>query len=421
MRVLWVCNIMLPFIAKHMGRTDAPAVGGWLTGLMEGLMEIQDIDLSVCFPMPGSDGLTEGETKRIHYYGFANDLKKMNEYEPGVEEQLREIMKKADPDVVHIFGTEYSHTLAAVRAYGKPDKTVISIQGMVSIYAKHFMADLPERVQKRYTFRDLIRRDNLIAQRQKFLKRAVFEKEALAQTGHVIGRTDWDRACTQQLAPQAAYHFCNESLRSVFYEKRWELSECSPHTIFVSQGSYPIKGLHYVLEAMPEIRRRYPDVQLRVAGGDPTGEKTLKDKLRISSYGKYIGSLIRKYGLEKQVVFTGFLDEKTMCEEFLRANVFVSPSSIENSPNSVGEAMLLGMPCVSSDVGGVKNLMEHGKEGFVYQADAPYMLAYYVCRIFEDEQLASLLGESAAKKAAATHDRAANTARLAEIYQEICG
>ena len=65
---------------------------------------------------------------------------------------------------------------------------------------------------------------------------------------------------------------------------------------------------------MPEIRRRYPDVQLRVAGGDPTGEKTLKDKLRISSYGKYIGSLIRKYGLEKQVVFTGFLDEKTMCE-----------------------------------------------------------------------------------------------------------
>ena len=83
--------------------------------------------------------------------------------------------------------------------------------------------------------------------------------------------------------------------------------------------------------------------------------------------------------------------------------------------------MLLGMPCVSSDVGGVKNLMEHGKEGFVYQADAPYMLAYYVCRIFEDEQLASLLGESAAKKAAATHDRAANTARLAEIYQEICG
>lgn len=52
MRVLWVCNIMLPFIAKHMGRTDAPAVGGWLTGLMEGLMEIQDIDLSTVFRCP---------------------------------------------------------------------------------------------------------------------------------------------------------------------------------------------------------------------------------------------------------------------------------------------------------------------------------------------------------------------------------
>ena len=89
--------------------------------------------------------------------------------------------------------------------------------------------------------------------------------------------------------------------------------------------------------------------------------------------------------LERNVVFTGPLDEEKMCQRYLKSNVFVCPSSIENSPNSLGEAMVLGVPCVASDVGGVSDMLKHKEEGFVYQTDAPYMLAHYVCEIFENE------------------------------------
>ena len=71
-----------------------------------------------------------------------------------------------------------------------------------------------------------------------------------------------------------------------------------------------------------------------------------------------------------------------MCEQYLKANVFVLPSAIENSPNSLGEAMMLGTPTVVSDVGGVKNMIDHEKEGYVYQPDASYMIAYYAGRFF---------------------------------------
>lgn len=72
---------------------------------------------------------------------------------------------------------------------------------------------------------------------------------------------------------------------------------------------------------------------------------------------------------------------------YLASSVFVSVSTIENSPNSVGEAMLFGCPVVSSCVGGVLDMLEHGQEGFLYQASAPYMLAWYVGCVFRDDGL----------------------------------
>lgn len=126
-----------------------------------------------------------------------------------------------------------------------------------------------------------------------------------------------------------------------------------------------------MLRAMPEILRAFPDAHLYVAGNDLTRTDSLYAKLKISSFSKYIKKLIVEYKLVNKVTFTGSLNEQQMKERFLKSNVFVSSSTIENSPNSLGEAMLLGMPCVSSDVGGVKNLMKHEEEGYVYQADAP--------------------------------------------------
>ena len=81
--------------------------------------------------------------------------------------------------------------------------------------------------------------------------------------------------------------------------------------------------------------------------------------------------------------------------------------------------MLLGVPCISSDVGGVKNLMKHEEEGYVYQPDASYMLAYYVKKIFEMEKQSEVLGEHAKVHATKTHSREQNLKILLDIYEKI--
>ena len=91
---------------------------------------------------------------------------------------------------------------------------------------------------------------------------------------------------------------------------------------------------------------------------------------------------MREGDLEGQVQFVGKKDESQMCQYYQQANVFVMPSVIENSPNSLCEALMTGVPVVAANVGGISSIIRHGKEGFLYQSDAPYMMAYYIDLIF---------------------------------------
>lgn len=122
--------------------------------------------------------------------------------------------------------------------------------------------------------------------------------------------------------------------------------------------------------------------------------------------------MILKYGLEDNVEFTGPLDAEGMIKEYLRANVFVSPSSIENSPNSLGEAQILGTPCISSYVGGAMDMMS-GNEENLYRFEEIEMLAYKICRIFQNREKQVDMSEVARKR----HCAETNQRRLLDIYR----
>ena len=181
----------------------------------------------------------------------------------------------------------------------------------------------------------------------------------------------------------------------------------------LSQGAKPIKGLHIVLDALKIVKEYYPDVKVVVAGNNILAEKNK------SSYARYIEKQISEGGLSDNITFTGNLNEQEMKNNMLKSNVFVLPSSIENSPNSLGEAMLLGLPCIASDVGGVLDMMRHEEEGIVYPFNEFYKLAYEIIRVFRMKTDAEKMGIEAAKHARVTHSATLNAEKMMSIYREI--
>lgn len=409
MRVLWFCNIILPAVAKEIN-ADTPCMGGWLTGAFLAVQE--KVRLGICFPY--HEKICNNRNKIFSFYSFRNKK---------TYEDIVKIIEDFSPDLIHIWGTESAHcnaVLTAAKNKGLIERCIISIQGLVSVIQMHYYASLPLGVIAGWSFRDIIKFDNIVCQKIRFYRKGKKEIESLLMAKNVIGRTRWDKICIKRINPEIKYYFCNEILRPYFYKKAgsWNARDCEQFSIFVSQSYYTIKGFHLMLESFVDVLKEFPTAKLYTTGKNILSE-SIKMKLRLSYYSLYIKKIITDNHLNNSVFFLGRLNEEEICNRILKSNVFVSCSSIENSSNSIGEAMLLGTPVVASDVGGTKSFFHDHKDGFLYPYDEPYISASYIKRIFNNPKLAMFFSKNAVSHAQETFNSNHNGKKLIQIYNSI--
>lgn len=405
MNLLWITNILFPPVYSHLHMTP-PVTGGWMYSSAKQLInKFPDVHLAVAAPFK-TKVLRKIELDNITYYLLP--INDNAQYNKKLEPIWQTIKKEFSPDIIHIHGTEYPHGLSYINSCG-PEKVVISIQGFVSVYTRYYYGDISKyEILKHISIRDVIKHDSLINQRHKFSIKGGNERKAINAVKNVIGRTEWDRAHVWAINPRINYYHCNETLRDVFYKHAWKYEFCIKHSIFLSQAGYPIKGLHKVIEAVALVSKLYPDISLVVAGNDIIHLPWY----RITGYGRIIKDLIHRKNLSSHIRFTGLLNEQEICNEYLKANVFICPSSIENSPNSLGEAQILGVPYLASYVGGSPDMANCN---FLYRFEEVEMLAYKICDIFNRNNF----DVNDRQKALDRHDPDKNADNLMCIYHKI--
>ena len=415
MKVLWLCNNAPGAVRSALSGKQESQVN-WLDHVLQDLLD-QGITLRILYRGSGAPGQIDG---RCSYAPVPETPAHI--YQPRLEESFRQELRDFQPDVIHSWGVEYHHALAMVNAAereGMLPHMAASIQGLCCRIAPHYTDGLPTSALRSRTIRDIMRHDSILAQQKQYTRRGELEIDALRKLNYVIGRTEWDRENALEINPNVQYHHCGETLRDVFYTNQWAYSRCRKHRIFASSCAYPVKGFHILLETLAIVRQQYPDTEIAVTGrsflaGD------IKSFARQNGYEKYLSNLVKRNRLDGAVHFLGHLSAQDMKRAYLDANLFVLPSTMENSPNALGEAMLLGLPCVAADVGGVTSLMGE-EEGILCAPVDPESMARGICRVFEMADQAETMGMAARNRARKTHDPEKNMKDLMDIYRLLSG
>ena len=407
MKILWTVNTFNQTVANKMGIKSSHAIS-WVEAMSDYLSKCDDVSLAIAAPCKLGE-LRKKNINGIVYYAV-----------PQNEQSWKNVINDFQPEIIHEYGTEKNHNLIVCNV-AKKIPILVSLQGILSEYQRHYYAGIDMSTILRYSpLRDWIRPSGFITGRKDFKKRAKNEKILLQKVSYVEGRSTWDRVASLKINSKLKYYFCPRMLRRPFNESEaWNINNIERHTILISQGNYPIKGVHFAFIAIAALKEKYPDIKLVITGNNMFSEIKGWHRIMRTGYVRYLYDLAKKLNILDNIRFMGTKDAIGMVQVGKRVHVAVIPSSIENAPNSLAEAMMIGTPCIASYVGGNMDMLKHNEEGFLYCYNEPYMLAEYIDQIFESDELAIRFSENSRITAKSRHSPEKLVDTLLGIYTEI--
>lgn len=416
MRVLWFSNT--PSLAAK-GFEKFISGGSWIESLENELMKYSQIELGVVFKklvkepkeMISKTGSTRYFVVPRHPYGKLDRWYYRIAIRPPSKKSLNNYLRIVDefnPDVILFFGTESDFPLII------PELKIPSIiwfQGNLTVYNRMYENGIKVRKTiSQERIKDLLMGDSIFHNYLHFQHLVHREKQIFSCAKNFIGRTDWDRRLVNILAPQAKYYCCEEALRQPFFDKQWK--QWQNREIFVittTIGGNLYKGLETIFETsalLKDLINR--KLEWRVIGiqEGTTYVKVARKKANYPSSNPSVKLL-------------GFKSADEIVEELLKADMYVHPSHIENSPNAVQEAMLLGMPVIATNVGGTPSLLKDGEEGLLVQNKDPYSMAGAIFELYKSPDIAKKIGKNARKRGLVRNNSRSICDHLLGIFDEL--
>lgn len=418
MKILWFT--LTPCGSVRRFKSDT-IVCGWLVSLEDELKKKPDVDLHVAY-----FSFSEREEfcyEGVHYHPMlvrrspyaiirlVERLKSEKSMEKCKLDLMCGVVSRIHPDMIHVHGTE--ECFALIQNLVRDIPIVISIQGLIAPIGKKYFSGIPFEVARSFEpISYKLKMSSVVDDYKSICYRGKREERVLKDANYIMGRTFWDEYISLVLNPNRQYFVVNEILRGPFYEKRWNAIKDNDNGRFViistvSGGIY--KGIETLLYTA-RILKEYADFNFewRVAGYDRNNRW-----LNISL--KMVDSSLD----DLHIKLLGRLDANLLSDELVKADAFVHVSHIENSPNSVCEAMLVGMPVIASYAGGTASLIRNGEDGILVQDGDPYVLAGAIEYLYHNPQDSIEMGRKARATAIVRHNQVCVARELTKAYDMI--
>ena len=414
MKILWFTNTPCSAFEK-LGMNISS--GGWLMSLEKELNNEIDIELAICF-------YTNQNIKPFKYYGtqFYPVFRKGKKYkfsrlinrifpDGNDEYYIKKLINVIDifkPDLIQVHGTEDNFGLVQ---FHTKIPVVISIQGILNSITEKYFSGIPYRTVLRYEgiISKILALD--IKRSYKLLKRkSEHEKRTLKEAKYIIGRTDWDRRISSILSLQSQYFVGNEILRPEFYKNKWNKKRFdNPIQIVSISGDALYKGFETIVSTSHILKQN----------------NNLKFVWKVIGLNENcnIVKIVKKWkGLNfhnLNIQLLGYKNENELIEILLKSDIYCQTSHIENSPNSLCEAMLLGMPIIASYAGGTCSLLKDKEEGLLIQDGDSYALAGAIIELKNNYPMACEYGNAAKIKSFQRHNSKLVKEEYLKIYNKM--
>jgi glycosyltransferase involved in cell wall biosynthesis len=417
MKVLWFTNTSSLYDqGKHSYHG-----GGWIESLEELIKEQKGIDLGISFiHKTDNDKIIKNGTT---YFPIVSKSQKRNPFRKlidnwigkieirDLQNDIGEVIRDYQPDLIQVFGTEGS--FSQVQNYTQIP-VIYHIQGLINPYLNTY---LPIN-QSKFSFHfnidyllETIKGNSPAFENVRFRYRALREKSVLKNANYVMGRTHWDKMVVRLYNPKVKYFHVDEVLRPIFY-KGAIFSKQKPDKKFkiVSTISPTIyKGIDVVLKAAKELKELTNfDFEWEIIGLE-------KNSTLLKHFEKT--EKIMHQGVN--ILCSGRKNAQEIIDSMQTSDVFVHPSYIDNSPNSVCEAQMLGLPVIVCNVGGISTLVQHEKTGFLVPSNVVFELVHYLRQLKYNTKLRNNIGKEAKKAAFQRHNREKIIFDLLEIYNQL--
>ena len=410
MKVLWF-EISTPSRYRNTGQVTL----GWQDALEDIVVNCKDVELYIAFEsqVPAKVKVINGITyiPMITHYSFLE--KKIGQHtwsinERKVIEKGREVIEQYKPDVIHVFGNEWPFGLLAQYT---DIPLVVHIQGSIIPYDN---ALYPPK----YNGYTMVKAAGLNLRKDwhrftgfnKDKSRLEMELRIWKTVHHFMGRTCWDKALVNMLTKHATYHHVEEALRPDFLhsKKLWKVPPANAKLRLLTTGCSSFwKGVDVMLKTAHVLKEAGVDFEWHVAGS--LGEE-LKQIVESKEKLKYA---------ENNILFLGFCSPERLIDEMCQSTMYVHTAYIENSPNSICEAQMIGMPIISTMVGGIATLVRNGVEGNLLPANDPWQLANAIVELAKDQSRMKSYSEHSRQHALERHNPNNILQQLLGCYKDL--
>lgn len=360
------------------------------------------------------------EEDGVVYYALPDSIPhRYNENKPSNITAFRTLFSEEKPDLIELWGTEFTQCLCALREAGDIP-CVIYMQGYLKSIARHYLGGMTHsELRKSLTLRNILKQDSIAQEQKKYDRRSIKEKEMLSLAKNVICENDWCENSLKAAVPGLRVFRCPLSIGKTFGKYHWKIEKAEPYSVICNASGYPFKGLHMMLRAIALLKRRFPQVKLYIPGAAIAIDRSWMTYIKRPDYTKFLEDLIKELGIEDNIVWVGSLTQDELAALYAKTRAFVLCSSIENHSSSLKEAMIVGMPCAASAVGGVPEYVTHQKDALLYRFGEYDVLASYLEMLFEDDALCKKLSENARASMKQLHSEEEIYQITSGIYQTI--